>query len=45
VATLISTCGLDCAQSESYQATQSNDLLALEAIVEIQSQEYHASGL
>ncbi len=43
--TLIAACGLDCAQCESYQATQSNDLLKLEAIVEKWSKEYNASGL
>ena len=35
MATLFAACRLDCAQSESYQATQSNDLLALEAVFEI----------
>ena len=45
MATLIAACGLDCSQCESYQATQSNDLLALGAVVEKWSQEYHASGL
>jgi len=43
--TLIAACGLDCAQCESYQATQSNDLLKLEAIVEKWSKEYNARGL
>jgi len=42
---LIAACGLDCAQCESYRATQSNDLLMLEAIVQKWSEEYHASGL
>jgi hypothetical protein len=45
MATLIAACGLDCTQCESYQATQSNDLLALGAVVEKWSREYHASGL
>jgi hypothetical protein len=45
MATLLAACGLDCAQCESYQATQSNDLLALEAVVEKWTQEYHATGL
>ena len=45
MANLIAACGLDCAQCESYQATQSNDLLALEAVVEKWSQEYHATCL
>jgi hypothetical protein len=45
MANLIAACGLDCAQCESYQATQSNDLLALEAVVEKWTQEYHANGL
>jgi hypothetical protein len=45
MATLIAACGLDCAQCDAYQATQSNDLLALEAVVEKWSQEYHATGL
>ena len=39
MATLIAACGLDCAQCESYLATQSNDLLMLEAIVEKWSKE------
>ncbi|HVM70697.1 MAG TPA: DUF3795 domain-containing protein [Anaerolineales bacterium] len=43
--TLISACGLDCAQCEAYQATQSNDILALEAVVEKWTQEYHAPGI
>jgi hypothetical protein len=43
--TLIAACGLDCSQCESYQATQSNDLLALEAVVEKWNREYHATGL
>jgi hypothetical protein len=45
MATLIAACGLDCAQCESYQATQSNDLLMLEHIAEKWTQEYHVSGL
>jgi hypothetical protein len=45
MATLIAACGLDCAQCESYQATQSNDLLALEAVVEKWSREFHTTGL
>lgn len=45
MATLIAACGLDCAQCDAYQATQSNNLLALEAVVERWSQEYHATGL
>ena len=45
MATLIAACGLDCSQCESCQATQSNDLLALGAVVEKWSQEYHATGL
>lgn len=43
--TLIAACGLDCAQCEAYQATQSNDLLELEAVVEKWSREYHSTGL
>jgi hypothetical protein len=43
--TLIAACGLDCAKCESFQATQSNDLLMLEAIVEKWSRQYNASGL
>ena len=42
---LIAACGLDCAQCESYQATQANDLLMLEAVVEKWTKEYHAPGL
>ena len=45
MATLIATCGLGCTQCESYQAIQSNDLLALGAVVEKWSQEYRAFGL
>ena len=45
MATLIAACGLDCSQCESYLATQSNDLLVLEAVVEKWSQECHASSL
>ena len=45
MATLIAACGLDCALCDSYLATQANDLLALEAVVEKWSQEYHATGL
>ena len=43
--TLIAACGLDCAQCEAYQATQADDLLALEAIAEKWRQEYNAPGL
>jgi hypothetical protein len=43
--TLIAAYGLDCTQCESFQATQSNDRLALEAVVEKGSQEYHAIDL
>ncbi|MGD0876979.1 MAG: DUF3795 domain-containing protein [Anaerolineales bacterium] len=43
--TRIAACGLDCAQCESYQATQSNDRLPLEAVVKKWSREYHATGL
>jgi predicted nucleic acid binding AN1-type Zn finger protein len=43
--TLIAACGLDCAQCESYQATQSNDLLKLEAIAEKWRKEFNAPGL
>jgi hypothetical protein len=42
---LIAACGLDCAQCESYQASQTNDLLMLEVIVEKWTKEYNASGL
>ena len=42
---LIAACGLDCAQCEAYQATQANDLLALEAVAVKWSKEYNASGL
>jgi hypothetical protein len=42
---LIAACGLDCAQCESYKATQSDDFLMLEAIVEKWTKEYNASGL
>ena len=45
MATLIAACGLDCAQCDSYRATQSNDLLMLEATVDKWSKEYNASGL
>ena len=45
MATLIAACGLECAQCESFQATQANDRLALEAVVEKWSREYHAAGL
>jgi hypothetical protein len=43
--TLIAACGLDCSQCEAYQATQSNDRLALETVVEKWSRDYHAAGL
>ncbi len=43
--TLIAACGLDCSQCESYLATQSNDLLALEAVIEKWSRAYHTTGL
>jgi hypothetical protein len=43
--TLIAACGLDCTRCEAYQATQSIDRLALEAVVEKWSREYHATGL
>ncbi|MGB8215189.1 MAG: DUF3795 domain-containing protein [Anaerolineales bacterium] len=45
MATLIAACGLDCTQCEAYQATRSNDLLALEAIAEKWSKEYNAPSL
>jgi hypothetical protein len=45
MATLIAACGLDCSQCDSYLATQANDLLKLETVVEKWTSEYHATGL
>jgi hypothetical protein len=45
MATLIAACGLDCAQCDSYIATQANDLTALEQIAVKWTQEYNAPGL
>ena len=42
---LIAACGLDCAQCDSYKATQANDLLMLEATVVKWTKEYNAPGL
>jgi len=43
--TMIGACGLDCAECEAYKATQANDLLMLEAVVEKWTKEYNAPGL
>jgi hypothetical protein len=42
---LIAYCGLDCAACPAYQATQANDITALEKVVELWESEYHATGL
>jgi hypothetical protein len=42
---LIAACGLDCAQCDSYRATQAKDMLMLEATVVKWTKEYNASGL
>ena len=43
--TLIGACGLDCSQCEAYTATQADDLLALERVVEKWSKEFGAPGM
>jgi Protein of unknown function (DUF3795) len=43
--TMIAACGLDCSQCEAYTATQADDLLALERVVEKWSKEYNAPGM
>ena len=45
MATMIAACGLDCAQCESYQATQTGDLPMLAAVVDKWTLEFHATGL
>lgn len=42
---MISACGLDCAQCESYKATQANDQAAIAVLVEKWRKEYDSPGI